>query len=65
MLRSVYPPRFSDDVVHSLYREGQFRRIPMTRLADDLLRQSFRAMAVNTLAVQDSIPAAASIRSPA
>jgi hypothetical protein len=40
MPRTLYSPRLSDDVVRALYREGQRRRIPMTRLADDLLRQA-------------------------
>ena len=40
MPRNLYSPRLSDDVVRALYREGQRRRMPMTRLADDLLRQS-------------------------
>ena len=40
MSRTLYSPRLSDDVVRALYREGQRRRMPMTRLADDLLRQS-------------------------
>jgi len=38
--QTLYSPRLSDDVVRALYREGQRRRMPMTRLADDLLRQS-------------------------
>ncbi len=40
MSKTLYSPRLSDDVVRALYREGQRRRMPMTRLADDLLRQS-------------------------
>lgn len=40
MPRNLYSPRLSDDVVRALYREGRRRRMPMTRLADDLLRQS-------------------------
>ena len=40
MPRSLYSPKLSDDVVRALFREGQRRRIPMTRLADELLRQS-------------------------
>ena len=40
MPRTLYSPRLSDDVVRALYREGQRRRIPMTLLADELLRQS-------------------------
>jgi len=45
MSRTLYSPRLSDDVVRALYREGQRRRMPMTRLADDLLRQSFGSLA--------------------
>ena len=44
MPRNLYSPRLSDDVVRALYREGQRRRQPMTRLADDLLRQSLGAV---------------------
>jgi hypothetical protein len=44
MSRNLSSPRLSDDVVRALYREGQRRQMPMTRLADDLLRQSFRLM---------------------
>ena len=40
MSRTLYSPRLSDDVVRALYREGQRRRMPMTRLADELLRQA-------------------------
>jgi hypothetical protein len=40
MPRNLYSPRLSDDVVRALYREGQRRRMPMTRLADELLRQT-------------------------
>ena len=45
MSRTLYSPRLSDDVVRALYREGRRRRMPMTRLADDLLRQSFSGLA--------------------
>lgn len=38
MPRNLYSPRLSEDVVRSLYREGLRRRMPMTRLADELLR---------------------------
>ncbi len=48
MSRTLYSPRLSDDVVRALYREGQRRRIPMTRLADELLRQSLDAGAQAT-----------------
>lgn len=40
MPKTLYSPRLSDDVIRALYREGQRRQMPMTRLADDLLRQS-------------------------
>ena len=40
MPRTLYSPRLSDDVVRALYQEGRRRRLPMTRLADELLRQS-------------------------
>jgi len=40
MARNLYSPKLSDDVVRALYREGQRRRMPMTRLADELLRRA-------------------------
>ncbi len=40
MPRTLYTPKLSDDVVRALYREGRRRRMPMTRLVDELLRQS-------------------------
>jgi hypothetical protein len=40
MPRNLYSPKLSDDVVRALYREGLRRRMPMTRLADDLLRNA-------------------------
>ena len=40
MPKTLYSPRLSDDVVRALYREGQRRRMPMTKLADDMLRQT-------------------------
>jgi hypothetical protein len=43
MSRTLYSPRLSDDVVRALYREGRRRKMPMTRLADDLLRRSIGA----------------------
>lgn len=48
MPRSLYAPRLSDDVVRLLHREGQRRRIPMTRLADDLLRQPLEQITPDT-----------------
>ena len=43
MPRTLYSPRLSDVVVRRLYLEGQRRRIPMTRLADQLLREALAA----------------------
>lgn len=40
MPRNLYSPKLSDDVIRALYREGLRRRMPMTRLADDLLRDA-------------------------
>ena len=40
MPRNLYSPKLSDDVVRALYREGLRRRMPMTHLADDLLRDA-------------------------
>ncbi|MES2658861.1 MAG: hypothetical protein V4689_09595 [Verrucomicrobiota bacterium] len=37
MPRTLYSPRLSDDVVRLLYQEGKRLRMPMTRLADDLI----------------------------
>ena len=45
MPRTLYSPRLSDDVVRALYREGRRRRMPMTRLADELLRAALQAAA--------------------
>jgi hypothetical protein len=35
-----YSPRISRFMVSVLYHEAQHRQVPMTRLVDDLLRQS-------------------------
>lgn len=40
MPRNLYSPRLSEDVVRALYREGQRRGLPMTKLADLLLRDA-------------------------
>ena len=40
MSRNLYSPKLSDDVVRALYREGLRRRMPMTRVADELLRDA-------------------------
>jgi hypothetical protein len=44
MSRTLYSPRLSDDVIRALYREGQRQRMPMTRLADRLLRRSLGSL---------------------
>ena len=49
MPRTLYSPRLSDDVVRALYREGQRRRMPMTRLADTLLRQAIGDIAAGSV----------------
>jgi hypothetical protein len=46
MPRTLYSPRLSDDVVRALYQEGKRRKQPMTRLADELLRQSLEGSQV-------------------
>ena len=51
MSKSLYSPKLSDDVVRALYREGQRRRMLMTRLADDLLRQSLESSTMNSAAL--------------
>ena len=43
MPRTLYSPRLSDDIVRRLYVEGQRRRMPMTRLADQLIREALAA----------------------
>ena len=60
MSRTLYSPKLSDDVVRALYREGRRRRMPMTRLADDLLRQSLGSIPAipSSLHVCDEEPAA-------
>jgi len=62
----LYSPRLSDDVVRALYCEGRRRRIPMTRLADDLLRRSLASSVTETLAPQlcEEEPAESPIREP-
>ncbi len=39
MAERLYSPQLSADVVRALYREARSRHIPMTRLADTLLRE--------------------------
>ena len=52
MPRTLYSPRLSDDVVRALYREGRRRRMPMTRLADELI---LAALAMSASTVEPSI----------
>lgn len=39
MAERLYSPQLSADVVRALYREARSRRMPMTRVADTLLRE--------------------------
>lgn len=59
MPRTLYSPKLSDDVIRALYREGQRRRTPMTRLADELLRRSlggeFSGLAIPLLSNPDQV----------
>jgi hypothetical protein len=43
MPRTLYSPRLSDDVVRALYQEARRRRMPMTRLADELITAALAA----------------------
>ncbi|MCH7225096.1 hypothetical protein [Haloferula sp. A504] len=38
-----YSPRIERDLVSALYHEAKHRRIPMTKLVDDLLRPALKA----------------------
>lgn len=51
MARTLYSPRLSDDVIRALYREGQRQRMPMTKLADRLLRQSLGSLTTEAKAL--------------
>ena len=64
MPRTLYSPRLSDDVVRALYRDGQRRRMPMTRLADDLLRHSLGSITdvPPALNLREEEPAACPVR---
>lgn len=54
MPRTLYSPRLSDDVVRLLYQEGRRRRMPMTRLADELLRQALGSVSSSGLQSPDT-----------
>jgi hypothetical protein len=56
MPRTLYSPRLSDDVVRSLYREGQRRGLPMTRLADLLLREALGSTGNTLIMLPDPRP---------
>ena len=51
MSRTLYSPRLSDDVIRALYREGQRQRMPMTKLADRLLRHSLGSLTTEAQAL--------------
>jgi hypothetical protein len=53
MPRTLYSPRLSDVVVRLLYQEGQRRRMPMTRLADELI---LRCLGGEIVAAPDRSP---------
>ncbi len=44
MAERLYSPQLSADVVRALYREDRSRRMPMTRLADALLRERLHGL---------------------
>lgn len=58
MPRTLYSPRLSDDLVRALYHEGKKRSMPMTKLADLLIRQALAASSTFTV-LPDPKPAAA------
>lgn len=66
MPRNLYSPKLSDDVVRRLYREGQRRKMPMTRLADDLLREALADVPIleSVCCVADNIVPYRVTRSP-
>lgn len=57
MSRNLYSPRLSNDVVRALYQEGQHRRMPMTRLADLLLREALGIIGTPLVVLPDPLPA--------
>jgi hypothetical protein len=42
MQKKHYSPRINRFLISALYHEAKARKIPMTKLTDDLLRQSLR-----------------------
>ena len=56
MPRSLYTPRLSDHVVRALYREAKQRRMPMTRLADELILQSLDMSPTASCLVREKPP---------
>ena len=61
MPRTLYSPRLSDDVVRSLYRAAKRRRMPMTRLADELILAGLAKDDSSAHGAAAGLPAAAPI----
>lgn len=55
MQRNLYSPRLSNDVVRTLYREGRRRGMPMTRLADLLLRDALGISGDSVAVVSETV----------
>lgn len=56
MPRNMCSPRLSNDVVRALYQEGQHRRMPMTKLADLLLREALEITGNPLVVLPDPLP---------
>ncbi|WP_035600623.1 hypothetical protein [Haloferula sp. BvORR071] len=56
MPRTLYSPALSDDVIRALYHEGQRQRMPMTRLADLLLREALGTNVTALIILPDPSP---------
>ena len=42
MAHNLYSPKLSEDVIRALYREAKKRRRPMTKLANEFLREALQ-----------------------
>jgi hypothetical protein len=42
MAHKLYSPQLSEDVIRALYREAKKRRRPMTKLANEFLREALQ-----------------------
>ena len=51
MSSTLYSPRLSDDVIRALYHEGRRQRMPMTKLADRLLRHALVSLTTEAQAL--------------